>query len=302
VLALPAAAGAALALTAVRHQALFFAAAAPFAAHALAAASPGARSARTERRLAAAVVALAFAVTLWCAAPPASGPLRARHGSLRWGFGLAPGRFPVRAAERLAAVPAVGPLYNELAHGGYLLWRLHPPRQVFLDGRMELEPELLGELERARSDPRQWETLLRREGAVGALVRYQPRPVPIVEPDGRGGFRRVGESTPNAVLFPRERWRLVDFDDETMLFLLPEATGWSEPPFVAVEPEDVGATLRGAAGDAALRAAALAELDRKLAAQPDCRRALWLRAELTRAPGGAGAPAPRASEPPRVPG
>jgi hypothetical protein len=68
-----------------------------------------------------------------------------------------------------------------------------------------------------------------------------------------------------------------------MLFLLPEAAGWSEAPYTAVEPEDVAAMVRRAAVDPAFLAAALAELDRKLAAQADCRRARWLRAELERA-------------------
>jgi len=268
-------------LTAVRHQALFYAAAAPYAARCLAGLGEvRALAPRAERRLAAAALALALAAGLWAAAPPQRGPLRARHGGLAWGLGLAPGRFPVRLAERLAERPGVGPLYNELAHGGYLLWRLHPPRRVFLDGRMELEPGLLREIAAARASPDAFAALLARRGAVGALVRYDERQVPLVEPDGRGALARVGTTTPHAFLLPPERWALVDWDDEAMLFLRPGAAGWPDPPYRAVQPEDVGGMLRRAAADPAYRAAALAEVERKLAEQPGCRRAAALRRAL----------------------
>jgi hypothetical protein len=289
---LPALALAALALTAVRHQALFYAAAAPWAAHCLAALPEAAEPPpRTRRRLAWAAALAALAAALWCAFPPAGGPLRPRHGGLAWGFGTAPGRFPERAAEVLAAHPEVGPLYNDFAHGGYLVWRLHPPRRVFLDGRMELEPGLLREIAAARADAGSWSALLARRGAVGALVRYDPRPVPVFEPDGRGGLRPAGESTANALLFPPEHWRLVDWDDETMLFLRPGTAGWEGEPYRAVQPEDLAATLRRAAADPAFAAAARAEVERKLAGQPDCRRATWLRDRLA---GLRGAPAAEA--------
>jgi hypothetical protein len=276
---------AALALSAVRHQALFYAAAAPFAARALAALpETRALAPRAARALAGTAVALAAVLALWCALPPASGPLRPRHGGLAWGFGLAPGRFPVAAAERLAARPAVGPLYNELAHGGYLAWRLHPPRRVWIDGRMELDPGLLHATAAARRGAGEWDALLAGRGAVGALVRYDERLRPVLEPDGGGGLRQVDARTANALLFAPERWQLVDWDDETMLFLRPGDPAWPEPPYRFVQPEDIGWTLGRAAGDPGFRAAALDEVERKLAAQPDCRRARHLRELLRKAP------------------
>jgi hypothetical protein len=277
---LPALALAVIALSAVRHQALVYVAAAPFAARALAALDDvRALGGRRERRLALAAVAASLLVALWAAFPPASGPLRPRHGGLRLGVGLAEGRFPVRAAERLAAHAEIGPLYNEFPHGGYLLWRL-PPRPVFWDGRMELEPGLLHALAAARRSPLAWHALLTSRGAVGALVRYEPRLVPVVEPDGRGGMRVVELRTANSYLFSRRLWQLVDWDDETMLFLLPGAAGWPGEPYRAVDPEDVDGTVRRAAADSVYRRAALAEVERKLAEQPGCLRAARLAAGL----------------------
>lgn len=286
---LPAAAMAVLALSGVRHQALFFALATPYAAGCLAAipdARPG--SVRRERVLAALAIAGAGALALWAAAPPSTGPLRPRHGGLAWGTGIAPGRFPGRMADVLATRPEIGPLYNEFVHGGYLLWRLFPPRRVFVDGRMELEPELLGEIAAARRDPVRWEAFLAGRGAVGALVRYETRRVPVVEPDAAGGFRQVGESTANALLFPPELWALVDWDDEAMLFLrrppsdggLGGAGGWSGEPYRFVQPEDLETTLGRAALDPAFGEALARELERKLADDPGCRRARWLAERL----------------------
>ena len=263
-----------LALSAVRHQALFYAAAAPFAARCLAA-LPETRSLGPRGEL-----RLALAAAWWAVSPPSSGPLRPRHGGLSWGFGLAGGRFPVHAAEILAAHPDVAPLYNEFSHGGYLLWRLHPPRRVFLDGRMELDPRLLHEIARARRSAGDWDAFLAREGAVGALVRYEERPLPVLEPDASGRLRPVALATANNLLFPPERWQLVEWDDETQLFLRPGAPGWSAEPYRLVRPEDPGALLARAAADPDFRAAALAEVERKLAGQPDCRRAQRLRDAL----------------------
>ncbi|MCB9377274.1 MAG: hypothetical protein H6511_00730 [Holophagales bacterium] len=278
---LPTAALALVALTGVRHQALFYAAAAPFAASCLACLRAVRElDPRTERRLALAALALAGLAAAWCVAPPESGLLRARHGGLAWGFGLAPGRFPERAAGEIERHPDLGPLYNELVHGGYLLWRLYPPRRVFVDGRMELEPGLLRELASARGDAGRWRELLVGRGAVGALVRYESRRLQVVEPDGAGGLRAVGSGTANSLLFPRALWDLAYWDDETMLFLLPGSPGWEEPPYRAIDPEDLEGTLRLAGSDADYRRAALAEIERKLSEQPDCRRAMALRDAL----------------------
>lgn len=43
--------------------------------------------------------------------------------------------FPVEVAEALASSNLAGQLFNTYGWGGYLLWRLGPERQVFIDGR-----------------------------------------------------------------------------------------------------------------------------------------------------------------------
>ncbi len=280
---------AALALTAVRHQALSFVTGAFFAAETLALRRSAREStATTGQRMQAAAgpVAVSCACLLlaaWCLHPPASGPLAPRQGRFELSRGIAPHRFPEAAANWLEQHPGIGPLYNELAHGGYLLWRLYPPRQVFLDGRMELEPNLLREIEAARSGAERWQKFLRQRGAAGALVRYEDRLRPVFATDPVTGKPVVvARQTANAALFPAALWALVYWDDEVMLFL-DRALAENRPHLAneyAIQPEDTAATLVRAGDDPQYRVRALADVERRLAEAPALLRAAWLRDRL----------------------
>ena len=298
-----------LALSAVRHQALFFVAGLFLAGETLALRSkvatpapPGTAPAARPLLPVAGAAFLCLLLAAWSLHPPTSGPLAPRQGRFELSHGLAPGRFPVAAADWLARNPDVGPLYNELAHGGYLLWRLYPPRQVFLDGRMELEPTLLREIVAARTGAESWRAFLRRRGAAGALVRYEDRTRPVFATDPATGKPVVvANQTPNAALFPAARWALVYWDDEVMLFLdraLPENRPYLAGEY-ALQPEDTTATLARAADDPQYRAQALADAERRLAENPGLRRAAWLRERLRAlAAASPGAPSDRHGDPP----
>ncbi|MEO8195122.1 MAG: hypothetical protein ABI689_00205 [Thermoanaerobaculia bacterium] len=286
-----------LALTAVRHQALFFIAGVFLAAETLAlrrAAAPQA-TLQIGRRAssfwpAAGAALLCLLLAAWCLHPPATGPLAPRQGRFELSRGIAPHRFPEAAANWLERHPGIGPLYNELAHGGYLLWRLYPPRQVFLDGRMELEPGLLREIEVARTGAENWQRFLRRRGATGALVRYEDRTRPVFATDpATGRTVVVARQTPNAALFPAALWALVYWDDEVLLFL-DRARAKNRPlltaEYAAIQPEDTAATLARASDSQEYRALALADVERRLVEDPTLHRAAWLRDRLR-----AGAPA-----------
>jgi hypothetical protein len=212
---------AALAATAVRHQGIFFLGAAFFAGECLTdlrRATPSPRIARPAlwRTVALAACVLAAA---WCVRPPASGPLRPRQGRLVPGLGLEPGRFPERAVDVLERRRGVGNLYNDVAFGGYLLWRLYPPRRVFIDSRNEVRPDLLHELARARADERAWRELLDRYAIDAALVRNDRRLRPLVTFDEAGRPVRVEYHTATDLLFPPDRFAKVYEDDLAVLFL-----------------------------------------------------------------------------------
>jgi hypothetical protein len=274
-----------LAASGVRHQGLFFVGAAFLAGESLAdvARHPrGTASSLSGSVRSLVAVAGCLLAAAWCVWTPPSGPLRARQGPYSFGSGLQPGRFPVEAVEAMESRPETGRLYNDVAFGGFLIWRLYP-RRVFIDGRNEVNPELLREVAHARSDSRAWSSLLERHEIDRALVRYDDRLIEVTAPGGAGAGPVVSRHTPNALLFPRRTFALVYWDDVAMLFVRRAAVGGAgleRDEYRYVHPEDRRATVEAAAADRGYLAGALAEIDRRLGEDPDCARALALREDL----------------------
>lgn len=283
-----------LSATSIRHQPLFYVAAALFAGECLAGRSretrsgPGEPSPRGGKprsgRLALLATGLCLLALLWVVLPPSRGPLAPRQGRYHLGLGLEPNRFPVGQADALLdwqSAPGgdrkVGPLYNNVAWGGYLLWRLFPPRQVFVDGRNEVDPEILREMADGRRSNRGWIELLERYQVDGAVVRYDPRPLQVLEASPEPGAPpRATFRTPNALFFPRDSFALVQWDDAGMLLLrrTPEREAiLKEVETRWADPEDIPWTLAQAEGDPIFRARALTEVRRKLEEDPGCARA-----------------------------
>jgi hypothetical protein len=274
-----------LAATGVRHQGLFFIGAAFFAGEVLRRDLKDINDPKDVRdgKGRGLVLLACLLAAFWCVWPPSRGPLRPRQGTFRPGLGLEPNRFPERAVDDLARRPGIGNLYNDVAWGGYLLWRLYPPRQVFIDARNEVNPGLLHELAAARGSEEGWNALLERYGIDAALVRYDERPRPVMAaPDPFGGPPRLEMHTSNALFFPRDRFALVYWDDVAMIFLrrTPErAALLAREEYRYVHPEDWRAML-DAAADPSFRASALDEIERRLRADPGLGRALFLRQRL----------------------
>ena len=221
----------------------------------------------------------------WCIWPPTRGPLAPRQGRYNVGWGLEPGRFPEQSVDFIEQVPELGNLYNNVAFGGYLLWRLFPPRQIFNDGRNELNPDFLRELAAARKDSQAWNALLDRYEIDGALVRYDRRRRPVLEPPLiAGGEPRLVHLTSNAVLFTPDRFALVHWDDVAMVFLSRRpgrAQLLDRLEYRYVNPEDPEATLKAAGTDPERLKLTLLEVERRLRDDPDCRLAASLQLELT---------------------
>jgi len=303
---LAAAALATLAASSVRHQALFYVGGAGLASECLAGLARHRSAAETDpvpaavirgRRTARLATVLCLLAMVWVLIPPPTGPLAPRQGKYHPGFGLQPRRFPVELADRINSWPTretasgprseLGPLYNNVAWGGYLLWRLYPPRQIFVDGRNEVNPELLRELEAARRSNLGWSDLLARYGVDGAVVRYDDRRIEILDPPARpGGEPVVSRHTPHSVFFPRDEFALVAWDDVGMLLVrrTPDrAALLAVSEYRTVRPEDWQWMLEQAADDPAYRRAALADVERRLAdtnGGPPCSRAKQLRDAL----------------------
>ncbi len=198
-------------------------------------------------------------------------------GGFRLGWRWSASYYPHRACdfmeeEGLAAAPA----YNDVRFGGYLIYRWFPPRQVFLDDRNEIHQPLLAEIHRLlqTSDQAGWQEMLDRFAVTGALLRYNP-PFRVVTPEGE----ELGSRGFSALWFPADRWALVYWDDTAMV-LVPRAT--ADPGLVArheyrlVRPDDLDGLRRRLVAEPAIRGPVAAELTRRLAEDPSCRRALAL--------------------------
>jgi hypothetical protein len=79
--------------------------------------------------------------------------------------------FPVGAVEFLATHTVSGPIFNHYDWGGYLVWRLHPPLQVFIDGRADLyEKQLLDQFADTYQFKGDWQHTLQRWNIRTVLV------------------------------------------------------------------------------------------------------------------------------------
>ncbi|MBI3447803.1 MAG: hypothetical protein HY049_02610 [Acidobacteria bacterium] len=195
------------------------------------------------------------------------------------GFGVDGAQFPAAETDFVAArLPAPRRMYNDVGHGGYLIWRLYPADRVFIDGRNEVHAALLGEIARALDDGRAWSDLLDRHDVRAALVRYRDERIAVA-----GQPAEMARSFA-ALHFPRSRWALVFWGDSAMVFV---KRGAGADALIASEeyqfahPEDTAYQIeRCRGGDRALLDGILADLRRRVAAPPRSERAERLLAEF----------------------
>ncbi|HEV8241893.1 MAG TPA: tetratricopeptide repeat protein [Thermoanaerobaculia bacterium] len=189
-----------------------------------------ARTKASDWRYAVAAGALAFALTLSAAALWAgrrgfeSGQSSA--GSFSF-FEMAPRLACPGAASILLAQDLAGPIFNDYQMGGYLGWRLHPARRVFIDPRV-LDPQLVVDYTQMVDSPDAWAAAERRYGFRTAVLGLYSKTL-------RGA---IG----NALLHD-PRWRVVYADALAVVFAkdapgvapvfeLARAGAASTPPFV----------------------------------------------------------------------
>jgi len=242
-----------LALTSVRHTGVFFALL-PLAVDPDSLPAPATGRWRTAGLL---VPVMAAAWMLY--APPAGAAI---------GAGVQPDRFPVKAADFIEARLPRARLYNDVAFGGYLIWRGYPERRVFIDGRNEVHADLLGEMSGAIDDGRKWHDLLARYAVEGAVVAYRSRLVQVRD----AATGEVSDASFSGLHFPRREWALVWWDDVAMVFVRrdgPYGALASEREFRLCRPEAwLLSGVRVRSGED--RAAVAAELRRKTGEDPDC--------------------------------
>jgi hypothetical protein len=80
--------------------------------------------------------------------------------------------FPVEAAKWLQHHPQRGHMFNEFDWGGYLLLKLWPAYQIFMDGHTHIYgEELTREYETVKTMDRNWQDLLQKYDVSWAIIR-----------------------------------------------------------------------------------------------------------------------------------
>lgn len=173
-----------------------------------------------------------------------------------------------------------GHMMNSYSFGGYLIWNLFPERRVFIDGRNEVYLDLLERLKASKSDSRAWNALLHDEQIDYALLEYVDDLDRVTTFDS-SGKATAGFAPITATRFPRSRWALLYWDDDGMVFVKRNGLNATDGEYTSVFPEGRGfqrdLVMRGTID----RSRAMAELQRKIAEDPNCRRAKMLLASLT---------------------
>ncbi|MFI5344878.1 MAG: hypothetical protein ACHQ51_00745 [Elusimicrobiota bacterium] len=117
------------------------------------------------------------------------------------GFGFDPAWLPVAACDFVEANHLEGPVWNNLAFGGYLIWRF-PDRKVFIDGRTAyLYPiDFMERAWKAETDPNAFADLDARYHFAWAMT------------DARGGPFGL-------TLAQDKRWTMVYLDDRAAIYV-----------------------------------------------------------------------------------
>ncbi len=169
---------------------------------------------------AAAVPLLAAAVSAEAALAVLSVLFAASLRVVQWGLPYQDVFVARRAADFVAAErEAFAPLrvFNTYEYGGYLGWRLGPEGRVFGDGRY-LFHEQLGELQDALSGAEPMAAYLERNRLDALLIKNYPTRLAgtRVYPDGT---RRELMRPWYITYLPRERWALVWWDAQALVFV-----------------------------------------------------------------------------------
>ena len=201
----------------------------------------------------------------------------------RAGLDFADRWYPDRAWRFLETHELSGrPLYNDVRFGGWLAMHAYPDQRIFLDDRNEIHEPLLREMWEilTASDVDAWEALLGRWNIDTVLLRYH-EPIQVATPDGHDLGRR-GFST---LWFSPDRWALLYWDDAAMVLVRRDSVSddlLTRRELRIFRPDDVEHVLDQARRDPSYRSAVAVELQRVLADDPECFRALTLANKLAK--------------------
>ena len=109
--------------------------------------------------------------------------------------------FPVEAASWLESHPQQGHMFNEFDWGGYLLLRLWPAYQIFMDGHTHIYGEALTkEYERVVTLGEDWERILAKYNVTWVIVRAN---TPLAEALSTSGDWVIAYQDQTAIILTR---------------------------------------------------------------------------------------------------
>lgn len=209
---------------------------------------------------------MAVGVALWIVVATVSSlaavPLFAA-GDYRLGFGVDLRPVPEAAMAYLDSRGVEGRVFNTFHWGGYIAWRDFPRRSVFVDPRGYVAPDLLEKMHSARAEASIMAELQATYGFEAIVVNY---------PIGAGNFADLDADQ----ALSSDAWALVYWDDSALVYLRrdgPYRAVIEQDAYRAVIPANGVAPLRAKLHDDAFRVAALAELQRNIAATGSARAA-----------------------------
>ena len=193
--------------------------------------------------------------------------------------------FPDRIVKFTKEKNLQGNMLNSYAFGGYLIWSMYPERKIFIDGRNEVFLPLLHEIVKVRADSRLWTKFLQKYKIEYALLGYWDDLEEVITLDSQN--RAVKTYAPfTSTHFPRNRWALIHWNDEGMIFVKRDGINSSlaEFEYSSVFPEGNGYQQQLVKGGRVKKDRALVELSRKLKEDPECKRAQKLFTEIRALP------------------
>ena len=192
------------------------------------------------------------------------------------GFGIA-SYFPQGIAKFTKEKKLKGNMLNSYGMGGYFIWSLYPEHKIFIDGRNEVYLPLLKEIVKSRADSRRWNKLLADYRIEYALLSYIDDLEEVTYMGTNGETKKIYMPF-SETHFPRKKWALIYWDDVGMVLVkrngansnllnleykqtYPEGNKYMEALLIKGQISyDVAQT----------------ELKRKLAEDPNCKRAKQL--------------------------
>jgi hypothetical protein len=111
-------------------------------------------------------------------------------------------KYPASAVEFLRGHEGAGPVFNAYGWGGYLIWKLHPRRAVYIDGRADVYGDALVEdYLRAENGEPGWRALLERDGVRAVMIAPAAPLASLLREDE--GWERVFEDGQAVIFFKR---------------------------------------------------------------------------------------------------